>query len=62
MVADLNEMLDLIAAAGGPLGDLAEAVDRESWEGLPELAKAAAPTEWSACLNAAIMLGVNDGQ
>lgn len=58
----LEELLDLIADEGGILGDLAAAVDRESWEGLPELARAAAPTDWRDCLNAAIMEGVNNGQ
>lgn len=58
----LEEILDLIAGEGGTLGDLAASVDRDSWDGLPDLAKAAAPTEWRDPLNAAIMMGVNDGE
>lgn len=58
----LEELLDLIASEGGKLGDLAHAVDRNTWDGLPELAAAAAPTEWCDRLSSAIMMGVNNGE
>jgi len=58
----LEEILDLIEAEGGRLGELAAAVDRDNWNGLPELAQVVASTEWRDRLNVAIMMGVNDGE
>lgn len=62
MTRELNALLDEIQATGGDLAALAAVVDRETLEGLTELAKAAAATEWRHALNIALMEGVNRGK
>lgn len=62
MPPELDEILDEIEQANGRLGELAAAVDRRDLTGLPELAAAAAGTEWRGRLTAALMIGFNNGQ
>lgn len=61
MPPELKDVLDEIEAGEEHLGDLAAAVDRETLEGLSELASAAAGTEWHVRLISALMKGFNDG-
>lgn len=61
MPRELGELLDEIEAANGDLGEIAASVDRKNLDRLPDLAAAAAGTEWHARLAAAIMIGYNNG-
>lgn len=62
MAVELEKILDEIEQANGPLGELAAAVDRKNLDGLPQLAAAAAGTEWRGALISAVMIGYNDGE